>query len=163
MIEGLLQVPTLTIVNFILILLDILIVIGFFCAFYQALKFRPRFTLFTEPPRKMLTLRDAVIRERWQTLIRKTNPQSAESLKLGIIEADKIADDVLKRLGFTGQHMADRIAQLDEDEFSSVKRLWNAHRFRNNIVHTPDFPIIPEKAQRVIQDYQAFLKEVGVL
>lgn len=163
MIERLLQIPTLTIINFILILLDILVVVGFFYALSQALKFRPPFTLFTTPARKVLTLRDAILRERWQALLRKTNPQSTESLKIGIIEADKIADDVLKRLGFSGQHMADRIAQLDEDEFLSVKRLWNAHRFRNNIVHTPDFQLVPEKAQRVIQDYQAFLKEVGVL
>ncbi len=154
---------TLASLNFIIIILDIVVVGAFIFVLSQALKFRQPFTLFTTPPKKTLTLRDAVLKERWQGIMAKANPQSIESLKVAVIEADKMVDDVLKRLGLGGQHMADRLAQMDQDEFSTLKRLWNAHRFRNNLVHTPDFEVNADRIQKILGDYGAFLKEVGVL
>ncbi|MBI4094993.1 MAG: hypothetical protein HY435_02250 [Candidatus Liptonbacteria bacterium] len=154
----------LRITGIVLIAIDAIVLFAFFYSLSRALKFRPHFTMFTKPPTKTLTLRDAVLKERWQGIVaRVTGSRSMDTMKLAVIDADKICDDVLRRLGLGGQHMADRISQLDQEEFSSVKRLWDAHRFRNNLVHTPGYPVSREQAQRTIEDYQAFLKEVGIL
>jgi hypothetical protein len=59
--------------------------------------------------------------------------------------------------------MADRIQQMEQDEFKTVKRLWGAHRYRNNIVHTPNFQVRVDEVRKVLEDYRAFLHEVGVV
>lgn len=147
----------------ILIIFDAILLLGFVYVFYKALGYRPNFTVHTKPRKRTLTLRDAVFKERWEEIVKKVDVGSVESIKLAIIEADKMVDDVLKRLGFEGQHMADRMEQIGEDECASLWKLWRAHRVRNNIVHTPGFVTTPEDAQRTIHDFAAFLKEVEVL
>jgi len=153
----------LPLINFVVLGLDIVIIAIFFFALYQAWQFRPKLRIFGRAPRKVLTLRDAVLKERWQEILRKIRPDSVSSMKLGIIEADKMADDVLKRMGFGGEHMADRLSQMNQADFSTVKRLWDAHRFRNNLVHSPDFEVRPEALDRALRSYEAFFREVGVL
>ena len=149
--------------SYLFFVLDVVVFFGFLFTLSKALKFRPHFTYFNWPSKKTLTLRDTVLKERWEAIAGKINLRSAESMKVAVIEADKMADDILKRLGLKGQHMADRLSQMDQDDYRTPKRLWNAHRFRNNLVHSPDFAFAPEKIQKVIEDYRAFFKEVGIL
>jgi len=52
---------------------------------------------------------------------------------------------------------------LPPGHYSTLDKLWEAHRVRNNLVHTPDFNIPQAKAEEVVGDYEAFLKEVKAL
>jgi len=66
-------------------------------------------------------------------------------------------------MGLAGEHMADRLGQIKEAEVRTLDRLWRAHRVRNDLVHSPGFSLSLFDAKRVIDDYEAFLKEVKVL
>ncbi len=150
-------------ITFALIVVDALVVFAFLFALHKAFQHRPHFTIFVKPSKKVLTLRDSILKERWRKITRNVDYGSAESMKLALIEADKMADDVLKRLGFSGHHMADRIQQMEQDEFKTVKRIWAAHRYRNNIVHTSNFQVRVDEVRKILEDYRAFLHEVGVI
>lgn len=113
--------------------------------------------------RKITTLADAIVKERWAGVAKKYSSGRPDELKLAVIEADKIADDILKRLGLEGQHMADRLGRISPEELGTLNRLWRAHRLRNDLVHTPGFALTPEAAKGAIADYEAFLKEIGAL
>ncbi|MEK7077204.1 MAG: hypothetical protein AAB967_03160, partial [Patescibacteria group bacterium] len=130
----------------------------------KAWRFRPKFPKIERRPKtKPLTLRDKKLKERWEELMRKVDYESVESLKATILDADKLVNEVLKRLGLEGQHMGERIELISEDDYASLSALWTAHRFRNNIVNTPGFEVAPEEAKEAIEGYHAFLKEIGVL
>jgi hypothetical protein len=62
-----------------------------------------------------------------------------------------------------GEHLADRLSNLDQDDIKSMNRVWRAHRLRNDLVHTPGFAVSPSDAQQAMDDYEAFLKEMEVI
>lgn len=145
------------------ILITIALAGGFVYAFYKAWRFHPRFRLEQQSAKKIFTLRDAVVRERWRLVMKKFLLGTAESIRLAIIEADALADAALKGKGIPGEHLADRLSNLDAEEIKSMNRIWRAHRIRNDLVHTPGFIVVPADAKMAIEDYEEFLKEIEVL
>lgn len=154
-----------TIWDFLMILfivIDALLITGFVFALVKGWDYRPPIEI-QEKPKKPRTLRRVVFEERWRAIQRKTSPASPDSLRMAIIEADALVNDVLGQLGFEGKHMADRLVNLNPDEYATLNSLWRAHRVRNDLVHTPGFFLSPEDAQKVLLDYEAFLKEIKAI
>jgi hypothetical protein len=150
------------ILRIIFILLDVILVAGFIILIVKTWKFRPNLHL-KEKTKRIFTLRTEVFRERWQSVIRRFNLSSPESMRLAIIEADGVVDAILKEVGVPGEHMADRLMKIAPESLSSLNRLWRAHRLRNELVHTPGFTLSAEEAKAAMEDYESFLKEIGIL
>jgi len=104
-----------------------------------------------------------VFDERWKPVEEKMELDDESAWKLAVIEADKILDDVLKRIGFQGEDMGERLKQITRDQLASIDEVWQAHKIRNNIVHTPDFQINKSQAQRAIEIYQKALEDMEAL
>ena len=84
-------------------------------------------------------------------------------MKLAIIDADGLVDDVLKQMGLPGEHFADRLARLTPEELKTFDKVWTAHRVRNDLVHTPGFALGLDEARRVMKSYEAFLIEIKAI
>ena len=145
------------------IILDGALLILFIFSFIKSVPFRPKIHPEHGAHKKAFTLQDALLKERWDAVMKKMEAGSKDSLGLAVIEADKIVDDALTQLGLEGEHMADRLEQLSEDDVRALPRLWRAHRVRNNLVHTPGYELTPEQVKIVIADCEAFLKEIKLL
>lgn len=149
--------------RYVFIVLDVILIALFIYVFVQALKFRP--PLIFNPvarAKKKAPLKDEKLMKRWQEILRKAESAPPQSLTLGVIEADGLVDDVLKKMNLPGEHMADRLERLAARDLKSINKLWQAHRIRNDLVHTPGFVLNPVDAKRVLEDYEAFLKEIGL-
>jgi len=155
--------PTLDVFRQTFIVIDWILVFAFIFAFIKSLKYRPKLHPKVQVKKKTFTLRNEVFKNRWAGVRAKVDAGTTDGVRLAIIDADKLADDVLRQMGKTGEHMADRLAQIKESEVRSLERLWRAHRVRNDLVHSPGFAISLIDAKRVIDDYEAFLKEVKAL
>jgi len=147
------------------IVLDVLLLFGFVWALAHAWKFRPNFDFKQTPgsEKKIGTLRARITQERWQAIVKKFALGTAEALRLSVIEADTLVDSVLKGMGLEGEHMADRLGNLDAGDLKSMDNLWRAHRMRNDLVHTPGFTLAPKEAKMALDGYEAFLEELGAL
>ena len=145
------------------IIYDGLILAGVIYAVYQAWYYRPTLHPYHEPGKRVINLAETVIRERWGKVVKRFSLGTPEAISLAVIEADKIVDDVLKSLGLEGEHMSDRLGQIDADEAKTLEGVWRAHRLRNNLVHSPDFKVAPEDAERALDSFETFLKEVKAL
>ncbi len=142
--------------------LDVILIVLFIYVFVRALEYRPHF-VFNPKPRKRSPLKDRKLRERWQAILKKAGSNPPQSFTLAVIEADGFVDDVLKKMNLPGEHMADRLEKLGRLKIKTAERLWRAHRIRNDLVHTPGFVLQPQDAKNVLGDYEAFLKEIGLL
>lgn len=151
------------IVKGILILITLALAGGFLYSFYHAWYFHPRFDLEKRKARKIFTLRDAVMKERWQSIMKKFSLGTPESARLAVIEADALVDAALKGMEVPGEHLADRLSNLETEEIVSMNKIWRAHRMRNDLVHTPGFMLGPEDTKMALQDYEAFLKEIEAI
>ncbi|MEK7512703.1 MAG: hypothetical protein AAB601_00710 [Patescibacteria group bacterium] len=145
------------------ILINLALVVLLIFTVKKSLEFRPRFVANPRAATKPRSLRDPEIARRWETLFAKASANPPQSYTLAIVEADKLTDEALKRLGFEGEHMADRLERLATGAMQTLDNLWRAHRLRNELVHAPDFDISEPDAREVLRVYERFLKELGVI
>lgn len=151
-------------IRVVFIIADIALIGGIIFAFIKGLRYRPRFHL--RPPstsRRRPTIRTAIFRERWMMAEKRFSLGTPDAMRRAIIEADAIADSALKSMGIPGEHMADRLEKISEEEVKSLGNLWHSHRARNNLVHTPGYEVEPDEARRVFEGYRAFLHEIKIL
>ena len=104
-----------------------------------------------------------VMEEKWHGIENKLAAGDENSYKLAIIEADKIFDDLLKRLNLPGQDMGERLKGLSSDQVGNLDDVWQAHKLRNRIVHEPDFRPNPTEVKRAIDSYQRALRSLEAI
>ena len=115
------------------------------------------------PGKNVPAQKDPETAKRFASLKERLTVPTSENLRLAVIEGDALVDSFLKRAGYEGEHMADRLSQLSAGEVPALERLWDAHRLRNNIVHTPGAAISSHEARAAMKAYEDFLKELGAL
>jgi hypothetical protein len=155
------------VVKWLFIIADIALVFLLIYALLQGIKYRPHLELHShghgKAEKPVRTLGGEIFKKRWEAILRKTAGNSADSLRIAVIEADSMVDDYLKQMGYEGEHMADRLSNLNREEVKTLDKIWAAHRTRNDLVHTPGFYLDPADAKEMLTDYESFLKELGAL
>ncbi len=101
----------------------------------------------------------AVIKH-WTDIVKRANTGSPENLRWAIMESDALVDLVIKEKGLPGDTMADRLANFRREEYKTIDKMWDAHRLRNEIAHTPGFKISTRQAEKALFAYRDFLKEL---
>ncbi|MBI2623710.1 MAG: hypothetical protein HYW65_04040 [Candidatus Liptonbacteria bacterium] len=151
------------VLNWIFLILDVVLLCLFFYAFKEILPFRFPVKVGKRQQNIPTSPQVAVFRERWQIALNRFDPNSPEAMRLAIFEADMLADAVLKEYGIEGENLTDRLSKLTPEALSCLNRLWNAHRFRNELAGSMDRETSPEEAKEALDTYEAFLKEVKIL
>lgn len=99
----------------------------------------------------------------WQKVKARLAKQQEAELRLAVVEADLILDEVLKISGYQGETMGDRLKGLTPANLSNIERVWRAHKIRNRIVHEPDFAVTAMEAEEMVDIYHKALQEFGLL
>lgn len=118
-------------------------------AIFHAFRSRSRKHLFDVPTKKY-------IQAQWQ----EVEELPRERLREAIMEADKILDYTLGKLGVTGGVM-DKIKK-SKHHFSDPEPVFAAHKFRNRLAHEISFkPGVPELRQKLGM-FKAALHDLGI-
>lgn len=120
----------------------------------------PTVSLFKIKPKRPI-MKNPALAQQWHKIKQQAGTGTPENLRLAIIAADNLVDDWLKKSGYQGTSFAERISVIKADQVKSFKAMWQAHRLRNDLVHTPDFKITTGQAHEALEAYQAFLREMG--
>lgn len=99
----------------------------------------------------------------WQEISSRIESAEEANYKLAIIEADGLLDDVLKKMGYPGETMSERIQRITPGQLKSIYELQEAHKIRNNILHDPNFRLTSQKTREVIGLYEKVLRELDVV
>jgi len=83
--------------------------------------------------------------------------------KLAIIEADLLLDDILKKMGYGGETLGERLNKLTIVSLPNLETVKEAHKSRNNIVHDPDYRLPLDEARRTIEAYERALTDLQAL
>jgi hypothetical protein len=144
-------------------ILDLVLFSGFLYALKEILPYRADIRVGKRQQNIPKSPQVAVFRERWQAAVKRFDPESPEAMRLALLEADMLADSVLKEYGIEGETLTDRLTKLTPEDLPSLNQLWKAHRFRNELVQLPDMEVPSEEAEEMFRIYEAFLKEVKIL
>ncbi len=84
--------------------------------------------------------------------------------KLAIIEADIILDETLKKSGYAGMSLGERLKSISPSQLNSLDDAWQAHKVRNQIAHGgADFVLTRRLAEDTIKQYKRTFSELGVI
>ena len=97
---------------------------------------------------------------RWkhvELLMKSHNPSD---WKQAIIEADVMLEDMLDKVGYPGVSIGDKLKNIEESDFETLDKAWEAHKVRNRIAHDGSGYKFPyDEAARVIGLYHDVFKE----
>lgn len=147
------------------IVVDALLIVGTIYASVRVMPLREKYGLLGKLPTQKLSdvARDPEVAKHFAVILAKASSNKPDDLRLSIMEADALVDSYLKKMGYEGEHMADRLSQIVPEEVGSLEALWRAHRLRNEIVHTPGFTVTPAEAQNALKSIELFLTDIGAL
>ena len=103
------------------------------------------------------------LRKKWSKIREGMKSSEEVNWKIAIIEADEIIDDLIGRMGYAGENMGERLAEINPGQIENIEELKRAHEVRNQIIHDEAFELTKEQAEETIGYFENFLKYFEVL
>lgn len=100
--------------------------------------------------------------KRWKEIEAHAALQTISDWKLALIDADALIDEILKRAGYQGKTMGERLKQIEPSDLDHLADLWEAHKLRNRIAHEGE-RIERRDVDRAMEQYRLVLKELKFL
>lgn len=151
----------------IFIFFDILLIGLFVYALIRYWPIAPRVRLWqTRMPattRKVKFKKDPAIAAHWGGILARVKVGTQDAMRYAILEADSLVDHFLKKAGFEGEYMADRLMQIVPERVPSLERAWKAHKLRNELAHTPGVTVTVEETKEALTAFRDFLIELGAM
>lgn len=99
-------------------------------------------------------------REAWKKVIEKSHNEN--TWELAVVNADKLLDLALKKRGFKGATMGERLISA-KNSLSNRSAVWNAHKLRNRIVHEESIRLNESRISEALKGFETGLKDLGAL
>jgi hypothetical protein len=99
----------------------------------------------------------------WNKIKQHLENGSETEYKLAIIEANNMLDSTLKRMGYGGATLEERLAKLTSVTLPNIEEVYQAHRTRNNIVRDPNFVLVLDDAKKTIGIYEKAFRDLQIL
>lgn len=98
--------------------------------------------------------------ERWLHITALLKSFNSSDWRQAIIEADIILDEMLEKMGYEGASVADKLKNVEESDFDTLDKAWEAHKIRNRITHSgSDYSLTQQEAERVIGLFKEVFEE----
>ena len=97
---------------------------------------------------------------RWSRIKEESGSEDEQKMRLAILEADIMLNDLLDVLGYKGDTMGDKMRLVDRANFNTIDMAWEAHRARNAIAHQGSaLSLTTREARRIIGLYEKVFRE----
>lgn len=113
------------------------------------------FVLLMERRRKKLNSGElSFVRNQWRLISSAQNPRNS------ILEADKLLDFILGKLGYTGS-LGDKLKKA-QPLFSNINAVWAAHKLRNRLAHELEPVIGKEECKTALASFERALHDLNI-
>lgn len=148
------------------VIISVLSLISLFLIIYFLLITKYLKLLFFQDFFEFLTYRPYGLRKiekEWIKIMERLETGTEAEYKLAVIEVDSMLDNILKKMGYGGEKLRDRLKHLTQATIPNLETLLEAHEIRNNIVHDPDYRLSLEETKRVLAIYEKTFQDIQAL
>lgn len=110
-----------------------------------------------------ITTKKIKMKARWDKIRKRLESGNEADYKVAIIEADGAIDDLIRRMGYKGENMIERVENIPAGQLDKIDEIKEAHKVRNRIIHEEKFTVSRETAEEVFAKYEHFLRHFEVL
>ena len=97
---------------------------------------------------------------RWQDIVAKTETGNTDLMKIAVLDADILMDEVLREQGYAGDSVSDKLQAAADDGVGSIDAAWAAHKIRNLVAHDSSYTITERDASQAIKNFERFFGEL---
>lgn len=112
---------------------------------------------------KLENIKEPVKNERWEKIKKKMDSDNPSDWNLAIIDADKILDEMLVAMGYSGENLGERLKAVEPSDFLTLNEAWEAHKIRNQIAHEDDFVLTQREAKATIAKFEKVFQEFNYI
>ncbi len=99
----------------------------------------------------------------WGKIKERLKSGSQSQYKAAILEADNVVGEMLKKIGYAGNDMTERLEKANVGQIENLEELRKSHQIRNKIVYKENFAVSLDVAEETIKAYEDFLKFIDIL
>ena len=103
------------------------------------------------------------ITKQWNKILEYLESGSESEYKLAVIGADDMFDESLKKMGYTGETLEEKLGKLTSATLPNIKQLYDTHQLRNNIVHDPDYRLTLDETKKILDVYDQAFRDLQIL
>ncbi|MEI8337741.1 MAG: hypothetical protein WCF92_01175 [bacterium] len=97
---------------------------------------------------------------KWLFIEEKMSSQNEQDWKIAIVDADIILEEMLGRMGYVGEGIAEKLKQVEKADFQTIQNAWEGHKLRNRIAHEgSNFHLSRTEAERGIENFKKVFEE----
>lgn len=97
---------------------------------------------------------------RWLHIEQLMQSFNENDWRQAIIEADIILEEMLDKMGYEGDTIGDKLKNVEESDFGTLDKAWEAHKVRNRIAHMGStYKLTRQEAERVIGYFRDVFEE----
>lgn len=101
---------------------------------------------------------------RWERIESLVESASPNDWRQAVLEADIMLDELVTRMGYTGESLGEKMKQIEKGDFYTLDSAWEAHKVRNRIAHEGgDYILTQREARRVIGLFRQVFDEFGLV
>jgi len=97
-------------------------------------------------------------KKRWNKIKKRMKSKREGNWKLAVIEGGEVVEDVLLKMGYKGKSIKARLATATEAQIPNLKDLLEAGEIYEHVISDPDFQLTREKAEKVLNIFEEFLR-----
>lgn len=101
--------------------------------------------------------------KKWKKIESRLGKKTESEAKLAILEADSLLDEVLKKSGYPGQTLEERLENLTPATLPNLEEVKKAHQIRDNIVEDPAYRLTLDEAEKNLKIYEKALTYLEAL
>lgn len=149
-----------------------IIAVGFVsaCIFGTAYAFMQKSRVVAAEKRELESLTQAAIagestqNERWQRILSYAASDDEELWRLAIIDADVMMDEMLESMGYPQDSLGEKLKSVEESDFRTLNRAWEAHKLRNTIAHKGStYDLTRRELDAAINNYRQVFNEFSYI
>ena len=99
----------------------------------------------------------------WKLIQKRLRTGEPTNLRLAVLEADRILDEILKLASYPGENLDERLENTTVAQIPNLEELRQVHKIRNRIVGEPDFALTPGEAEIAVNIYKKTFVDLGLI
>lgn len=97
----------------------------------------------------------------WNKIVRRVKTNSETEFKLAVIEADLLFNEVLKRCGYAGKTLQEKLDKINPDMLSDIDGIRKADRVYQHLLRDSKYKLDYEQTKKIIKVFEKGLKDLG--
>ena len=101
--------------------------------------------------------------KKWEKIIKRFERGSESEIKLAILEADDLLNEILEKMGYPGETLGEKLKRVKKTILPNSEEILEAHKIKSDIVHDPSYFLSFEQAKKVLEIYERTLSELEAI